>query len=102
MEEMIQIEKWKLEKIEDAMRININAHSMKNKECCAHRQMMKAYAWVVQALEVVSSVPQANELLPHVSKPKGTVCPVCENPYPYLLTNGAYECEECGCNWRAN
>jgi hypothetical protein len=74
MEEMIQIEKWKLDKIEDAMRININAHSMKNKECCAHRQMMKAYAWVVQALEVVSSVPQANELLPHVSVPKGTFC----------------------------
>jgi hypothetical protein len=67
-EKYVKIERWKLEKIEDAMRININSHSMRKKECCAHRQMMKAYAWVVQALEVVSSVPQANELSPHVSK----------------------------------
>lgn len=40
--------------------------------------------------------------IPLVSNPKGTVCPVCENSHPHLLTNGAYECEECGCNWRAN
>jgi hypothetical protein len=62
-DEMIQIEKWKLDKIEDAMRININAHSMKNKECCAHRQMIKAHAWVAQALEVAASTTSVSN--PH-------------------------------------
>lgn len=40
-----------------------------------------------------SSVPQANELLPHVSNP--VICPECKGEKGEWLSNGFYTCNKC-------
>jgi len=47
---MIQIPEWKMKKIEDAIRITLNAYKMRTKETCLFRQMCKASEFAKEAL----------------------------------------------------
>lgn len=85
-EEMITIPKWKFKTIENALRLTHRINNCSTKETAFDREVVKAYDYAKSALEEPSSVPQANELLPHVSD---TVCLAPD----YLKKNCRFELE---------
>lgn len=52
MEEMIQIPKWQLEKIENTLRMASNALHSQHKETCLDRNICKSWDWVKVALGI--------------------------------------------------
>jgi hypothetical protein len=51
MEKMIKISEWKLKKIENAIRITLNAYGMRSKESCLFREMCKACELIDETLK---------------------------------------------------
>jgi hypothetical protein len=67
-EEMITIPKWKFKTIENALRLSHRINNCSTKETAFDREVVKAYYYAKSALVEPSRLPQAHELLPHVSE----------------------------------
>ena len=97
-EEMITIPKWKFKTIENALRLTHRINNCSTKETAFDREVVKAYDYAKSALTEPFSVPQANELFPHVS---GSLlldqvkkdCK-CKKPDP-VVKGSWYVCKKC-------
>lgn len=92
VDKIIKVPKWQFETINNALRLTHRINNCHTKETAFDREVVKAYEYSKSALAETSSVPQANELLPHVSN--SVICE-CGNEMYKVIPN-PYCCDKCG------